>query len=67
MTRPLAGGQPQYETVQPFDPAPRGLEEREPNYGVDSRGYQLGTAGVPSGGDAFSSSGSSGSGGASSR
>lgn len=62
-TRPLAGGQPQYETVQPFDPAPRGLETRDPDYGTDARGFQLGTAGVQSGNDAFSSSGASGSGG----
>lgn len=64
VTRPLAGGQPQYEAVQPFDPAPPGLQARDPNYGVDARGFQLGTAGVQSGNDAFSSSSSGGSSGA---
>ena len=66
VTSPLAGGQPQYETVQPFDPAPRGLQEADPNYNIDARGFQLGTAGVQSGNDAFSSSGAGGSGAAAS-
>ncbi|MDP4023889.1 hypothetical protein Q8W71_14755 [Methylobacterium sp. NEAU 140] len=56
VTRPLAGGQPQYDTVQPFDPAPREMKGRDPDYNLNPRGFQLGTAGVQSGNDAFSSS-----------
>lgn len=65
-TRPLAGGQTQFDTVQPSEPAPTGMQERDPNYSLDARGYQLGTAGVQSGNDAFSSSTAGGSSGSAS-
>lgn len=54
VTRPLAGGRQQFDTVRPFDPAPGGLQERNPDLNLDARGNPLGTAGVQTGNDAFS-------------
>ena len=58
--KPLAGGQVVVTPVEPFDPAPSGLPQRDLNLSTDTRGNPLGTAGVQGGTDAFSSSGSGG-------
>lgn len=56
VVRPLAGGQQVFSPVEPFDPAPGSLMQKDPNFGLDTRGNPLGTAGVQGGNDALSSS-----------
>ena len=53
---PFGGGQQAINPVQPFDPAPGGLVQQDPNLNTDTRGNPLGTAGVQGGNDALSSS-----------
>ena len=64
VVKPIAGGRQALDPIHPFDPAPNGLEERNPDLNTDSRGYQLGTAGVDSGTSGFSSGNSGGAGAA---
>ncbi|MDF2599272.1 hypothetical protein [Methylobacterium brachiatum] len=56
VVKPLFGGQQAFNPVEPFDPAPPGLVQRDLNLSTDTRGNPLGTAGVQGGSDAFSSS-----------
>ncbi|MCJ2058687.1 hypothetical protein MKL09_19290 [Methylobacterium sp. J-048] len=60
VVKPLAGGQTVVTPVEPFDPAPPGLIQRDLNLSADTRGNPLGTAGVQGGSDAFSSSAAGG-------
>jgi|GEM_PF-2282735 len=53
---PFGGGLQAVNPVQPFDPAPGGLVQQDPNLNTDTRGNPLGTAGVQGGTDALSSS-----------
>jgi hypothetical protein len=59
VVKPLAGGQQVFSPVEPFDPAPGGLIQKDSNFGLDTRGNPLGTAGVQGGNDALSSSATS--------
>ena len=60
VVKPLAGGQQVFNPVEPFDPAPPGLVQRDLNLSSDTRGNPLGTAGVQGGSDALSSSAAGG-------
>jgi len=60
VVKPLFGGQQVFNPVEPFDPAPPGLVQRDLNLSTDTRGNPLGTAGVQGGSDAFSSSAAGG-------
>jgi hypothetical protein len=64
--KPLFGGRQVANPVESFDPAPRDLTQRDPNFNFDTRGNPLGTAGVDTGNDAFTrSTGPAAAGGAS--
>lgn len=52
---PLGGGQQVFAPVQPFNPAPNGVPHPDADLNTDTRGFQLGSAGVPSGTDSLSS------------
>jgi hypothetical protein len=60
VVRPLAGGKQEFGPVEPFDPAPGGLIQKDPALGLDTRGNPLGTAGVQGGNDALSSAAAGG-------
>ena len=64
VVRPLAGGRPIFDPVTPFNPAPRNLQEADPDYNLDARGFPVGTPGLLTGAPG-QSGGSSASGAAS--
>ena len=49
VTRPLAGGRPATEPIQPFNPAPGGLSDPQQNLDTDVSGLPLGTSSTLSG------------------
>lgn len=57
VVRPLAGGQPQYGVVGPFNPAPGGLIPPEQSLDLNDKGLPLGTAGSLSPGPGYGAAG----------